>query len=247
MSKLLKLSLAAALFFTALAARAEQLSVVADEWPPYVDPTAPGGGLAIDLVTAVFSRAGYTTKLMVDDWTRDLEGANIGVYDVVANIWYTDERAQYLDYSDAYLVNDVRFVKRKWTDIEFEDYSDIRGLRIGMVKNYGYPSGFLRAGGLMKIANDSLVDALTELVEGQCDLVIDDKHVLEYTAKRYLPASENRLEFLPRPVGLEQLHIAVSKANPNHAKIVDDFNRTLKAMKNDGTYGRILDAHNYQP
>lgn len=247
MPKLSKLSLIIILLLTAVSARAEQLRMVADEWPPYVDPTSPGGGLAIDLVSAVFSRAGYSTQLTVDDWSRDLEGASIGVYDVVANIWYTDERAQYLDYSDPYLLNDVRFVKRKGTDIEFEDYRDIRGLVIGIVKDYGYPQGFLKAGGLTKVANDALVLALTDLVEGQCDLVIDDKHVLEYTARKYLPDSENRLEFLPRPVGLEQLHIAVSKANPRHAQIVDDFNRTLRAMKSDGTYGRILDAHNYQP
>jgi polar amino acid transport system substrate-binding protein len=226
---------------------AEPLRIVADEWPPYVDPTAPGRGLAIDLVTTAFSRAGYPTQLTVEDWSRSLEGAVIGVYDVVANLWYTDERARDLHYSDPYLVNDIRFVKRKGSDIVFDDYRDLRGRVIGIVKDYAYPQGFLRAGGLIKVVNDVLVQALSDLVAGRCDLVIDDKHVLDFTIRKYLPDSLTRLEYLPKPVGLSQLHVAVSRANPQHDRIVADFNRALRQMKADGSYARLLDAHGYQP
>ena len=62
---------------------AEPLRIVADEWPPYVDPTAPGRGLAIELVTTAFSRAGYPTQLTVEDWSRSLEGAVIGENSIV--------------------------------------------------------------------------------------------------------------------------------------------------------------------
>jgi polar amino acid transport system substrate-binding protein len=226
---------------------AEPLRIVADEWPPYVDPLAPGRGLAIALVTEAFSRAGYPTQLTVEDWSRSLEGTVIGVYDVVANIWYTDDRARDLHYSDPYLVNDIRFVKRKGSDIVFDDYRDLRGRVVGIVKGYAYPQVFLRAGALIKVVNNVLVQALDDLVAGRCDLVIDDKHVIDFTIRKYLPDSLPRIEYLPKPVGLNQLHVAVSRANPQHDQIVADFNRSLRQMKADGSYARLLDAHGYQP
>lgn len=225
----------------------EPLRIVADEWPPYVDPTVPGRGLAIELVTEAFSRAGYPTRLALEDGSRSLEGTAIGVYDVVANLWYTEERARDLHYSDAYLVSDIRFVKRKGSDIMFDDYRDLRGRVIGIVKDHAYPQAFLRAGGLIKVVNDVLVQALGDLVAGRCDLVIDDKHAIDSTIRKYLPDSLSRLEYLPKPVGLSQLHVAVSRANPQHDRIVVDFNRALRQMKADGMYARILDAYGYQP
>jgi polar amino acid transport system substrate-binding protein len=39
------------------------------------------------------------------------------------------------------------------------------------------------------------------------------------------------------------VNIGVSRKNPDHAKIVADFDKAIAAMKQDGTYGRILEKH----
>jgi polar amino acid transport system substrate-binding protein len=235
------------LLLAAYAVRAEQLRMVADHWPPYVDESLPGRGLAIDLVTTAFSRAGYDPRLTTESWSRALEGARIGVYDVVANIWYTDDRARDLDYSEPYLVNDIRLMKRKGSNIRYDRLDDLKGLLIGVVKDYAYPKDFASASQLIKISNDAILPALGELVKGQYDLVVGDKHVIDFTLGKFLPNDSENLEFLPKSVGQNKLYIAVSKANPQHKKIVQDFNRALRAMKKDGTYQRILNSHQFQP
>jgi polar amino acid transport system substrate-binding protein len=227
--------------------RAEPLRMVADHWPPYVDEGLPGRGLAIDLVTTAFSRAGYDTRFTTDGWSRALEGARIGVYDVVANIWHTDERARDLDYSEPYLVNDIRLIKRKGNDIRYDRLEDLKGLLIGVVEGYAYPKDFASAGQLVKISNDAILPALGELVKGQYDLVIGDKREIDYTLGKFFPNDSKNLEFLTKSVGQNKLYIAVSKTNPRHEKIARDFDRALRAMKKDGTYQRILAAHQFQP
>lgn len=237
----------AILLLAACAAKAEQLRMVADHWPPYVDEGLPGRGLAIDLVTTAFSRAGYDTRLTQDNWSRALEGARIGVYDIVANIWYTDDRARDLDYSEPYLANDIRLIKRKGSDIRYDRLDDLKGLLIGVVKGYAYPKDFASASQVMKISNDAILEALGELVKGQYDLVIGDRREIDFTLGKFLPNESKNLEYLPKSVGQNKLHIAVSKTNPRHKKIVGDFDRALHAMKKDGSYQRILAAHQFQP
>lgn len=232
---------------TAHSIRAEQLRMVADHWPPYVDASLPGRGLAIDLVTTAFSRAGYETRLTTDSWSRALEGARIGVYDVVANIWYTEDRARDLDYSEPYLSNDIRFVKRRESNIRYERLDDLKGRLIGVIKDYAYPKDFASASQLIKISNEAILPALGELVKGHYDLVIGDKHAIEFTLGKFLPNDSKDLDFLTKSVGQSQLYVAVSNANPQHKKIVQDFNQALRKMKKDGTYQRILAAHQYQP
>jgi len=246
-AKISRLTFFIILLLSACAVRAEQLRMVADHWPPYVDEGLPGRGLAIDLVTMAFSRAGYDTRLTADNWSRALEGARIGVYDVVANIWYTDDRARDLDYSEPYLVNDIRLIKRKESNIRYDRLDDLKGLLIGVVKGYAYPEDFASASQLIKISNDAILPALGELLKGQYDLVIGDKGEIDFTLGKFLLNDSKNLEFLTKSVGQNKLYIAVSKTNPRHKKIAQDFNRALHAMKEDGTYQRILASHQFEP
>ena len=244
---LMKLGLIALLSLSSLGPRAETLSLVADEWPPYVDESLPHGGLAIDLVTAAFARAGYGTQFSRQDWNHALEGARIGVYDVVANIWQTPERARDLDFSEAYLVNDIRFIKRKSSPFTYERVDDLQGLLVGVVKGYAYPQEFADYPAVAKIVHPALLPALNGLVQGKYDLVVGDKQVIDYTLRQFLPNEAKDLEFLDKSVGQSPLHIAVSRSNPKHGKIVEDFNRAMREMREDGTYQSILSAHQSQP
>ena len=86
------------------AASAEGLNVVySGKWPPYADANLPQQGLGVDLVTTALQRAGYETFLNIDSLDRILEGGKLGVYDVFATPWYSDERNEYLYYSKPYL------------------------------------------------------------------------------------------------------------------------------------------------
>ena len=53
----------------------------------------------------------------------------------------------------------------------------------------------------------------------------------------------NAVEFVPKPLSENSLHILVSLKNPDHAKIVAGFDREIAKMKADGSYDRLLREH----
>jgi len=225
-------------------ALALNLSVVhSGTWPPYADEGLPQQGLALDLVTTALQRAGHQTEVRVDSLDRILEGGKIGVYDVFATPWYSDERNEFLEFSEPYLESRIRFIKRKDKQIEFNSLRDLKGMMIGVVRDYAYDDGFNASRDLIKISERNLVQNLLKLTQNRLDLTLDDELVLTYEINRYMPSSMKELEMLPRPLAVRGVHIGVSRENPAHAQIVADFDKAIVEMKKDGTYDRIVAKH----
>jgi polar amino acid transport system substrate-binding protein len=221
-----------------------ELTVVhSGNWPPYSDQGLPQQGLAIDLVTSALQRAGHRTVVRVDSLDRILEGGKIGVYDVFATPWYSEERDQYLDFSEPYLESRIRFIKRRDKNFEFSDLDDLQGMMIGVVKDYAYDQEFNQSRDLIKISERNLIQNLLKLIQGRIDVTLDDELVLQYEINRYLPNSRDQLEMLPKPLAVRGIHIGVSRENPAHAQIVADFNKAIAEMKKDGSYDRIVEKH----
>ncbi len=224
-------------------ATAETLKIAGSAWPPYVDATRADKGVAMDLVRHVFTRAGYDTEAYIASWPRTLEGASIGVVDVIAAAWKTPEREKTLHFTDPYFTNVIRFVKRKDAPIRFRHYADLKGLMIGVVNGYAYGREFDTAEGFVRVPVNHVAQSLMLLERRRIDLAIGDEWVIRNELTQYLPSAIRRFEFLARPVARRPLHVAISRENPRHAKIVADFNRALEAMRADGSYDRLIEGY----
>ncbi len=226
------------------AAMAGDLKLVhSGNWPPYTGKDLPEQGLAIDLVTTALKRAGYDPHISIDSLERILEGSKTGVYDVFATPWYTMDRGQYLDFSQPYLESSIRFIKRKDSTFEYTGFDDLEGMTIGVIKDYAYDEDFNQSPAIEKIGESSLLGNLQKLIEKEIDLTLDDERVLRYQINRFMPGNMAKLQILEKPLAVRGVNIGVSHNNPNHAKIVTDFNKAIAAMKQDGTYARILQKH----
>jgi polar amino acid transport system substrate-binding protein len=225
-------------------AMASDLNVVhTGNWPPYSAEELPGQGLAIELVTSALQRAGYTIQLRVDTLDRILEGSKLGVYDVFATPWYSDERNRYLDFSEPYLESTIRFLKRKETKFDYRGLPSLEGMKIGIVRDYAYDEAFSQSPDVNTVSERNLVQNLLKLTQRRIDLTLDDELVLQYEINRFMPHSMAQLEFVAEPLAVRGVHIGVSRKNPEHEKIVADFNAAIATMKKDGSYGRIVQRH----
>ncbi len=243
MSLLRLLCLFLAVSLTAPTAWAGPLRLGTSVWSPYVDQNLPGKGLAIELVTAAFKEAGYDVQVEVGSWPRTLEGAKIGVYDVIPAAWYTEERAKELAYSKPYLANTIKFIRRKGDDVNFNGIEDLRGKVIGVVAGYAYGPEFDKARGLTRFEENHVIQNLLNLINGEVQLTLGDEWVLRHETKQYLRSSADQLEILPRPLDVRDLHIAVSRLHPDHEKIIAAFDEAIEKMKKDGRYQAIIDRH----
>lgn len=223
---------------------AANLSVVhSGQWPPYSGQELPEQGLAVDLVATALKRAGYSPKIRVDSLDRILEGGKIGVYDVFATPWFSDDRNEYLLFSKPYLESYIRFIKQKDADYQFDDLDDLEGKMIGVVAGYAYSENFNHSRDVIRISERNLIQNILKLTQGRIDLALDDELVLRYEINRFMPSNMASLEILAKPLAVRGIHIGVSRENPDHERIVADFDKAISEMKKDGTYDKILNKH----
>ncbi len=227
-----------------MSAGAEELNVVASPWPPYVAHKLERHGLAVHLATEALQRAGYPSHVTLMNWPKDLEGTKSGAHDVIASVWFTQERAQHIAFSKPYIVNETRFVKRRDAPHQFNAPSDLKGLRIGVVKDYAYGGDVSPLElDVTPVFTGSVLENLRNLIAGELDLVLADERVALYELNVNLYGGIRKTLVLPNAYSSRGLRIGVSKRRPDHAEIVNRFDAAIEAMKADGSYATILASH----
>ncbi|AZD32316.1 amino acid ABC transporter, periplasmic amino acid-binding protein, putative [Pseudomonas chlororaphis] len=224
-------------------AYAEKLRLVADAWPPFTDATLVNGGLATDIVSTALARAGYASEFEQVPWARALLGVGEGRYDVLVNAWFNEARTQLGQFSSEYLVNRVRFIRRKDTPVEYTNLKQLHQYPIAVVRGYAYSPDFDSDPELQKVLVHNFAMAVRMLAADRVKLTLEDEYVARYYLARESPRVRNAVEFLPNSLSENGLHILVSLKNPAHAQIVAKFDREIEAMKADGSYDRLLRQH----
>ncbi len=222
---------------------AQKLRLVADAWPPFTDATLVNGGLATDIVSTALARAGYASDFQQVPWARALLGLGEGRYDVLVNAWYNDERTRIGQFSAEYLLNRIRFIKRKDAPIEYSDLQQLHTFPIAVVRGYAYSPEFDGDAALQKVPVHNFAMAVRMVAADRVKLTLEDEYVARYYLARESPKVRNAVEFVPQPLSENSLHILVSLKNPDHAKIVAGFDREIAEMKADGSYERLLRQH----
>ena len=224
---------------------AQKLRLVADAWPPLTDATLVNGGLATDIVSTALARAGYASDFQQVPWARAMLGLGEGRYDVLVNAWYNEERTHVGQFSAEYLLNRVRFIKRKDAPIEYTDLQQLHTYPIAVVRGYAYSPEFDGDAALQKVPVHNFAMAVRMVAADRVKLTLEDEYVARYYLARESPKVRNAVEFVPRPLSENSLHILVSLKNPDHAKIVAGFDREIAGMKADGSYQRLLRQHGF--
>lgn len=224
-------------------AAAEKLRLVADSWPPFTDATLVNGGLATDIVSTALARAGYASDFEQVPWARALLGVGEGRYDVLVNAWYNEERTRLGQFSGEYLLNRVRFLKRKDAPIEYNNLQQLHTYPIAVVRGYAYSPAFDEDVALQKVPVHSFAMAVRMLAADRVKLTLEDEYVARYYLSREPAKVRNAVEFLPKPLSENSLHILVSLKNPHHEQIVAGFDREIAEMKADGSYERLMKEH----
>ena len=222
---------------------AQRLRLVADAWPPFTDSTLINGGLATDIVSTALARAGYASDFEQVPWARALKGVGDGRYDVLVNAWYDDARTQLGQFSSEYLLNRVRFIKRREDPIAFQNLEQLHDAPIAVVRGYAYSAAFDGDAQLQKVPVHNFSMAVRMLAAQRVRLTLEDEYVARYYLARESVRVRNSVEFLPMPLSENSLHILVSLKNPDHAQIVAGFDREIALMKADGSYEQLMKQH----
>lgn len=235
------LLLSSILSLVAPSAFAEQpLSLMANTSPPYADQKLPEQGLALELVREVFSRTDHQPKITIENWSRAVEGARLGVYDGLAAAWYSEERARDLLYSEPYLRSELIILKRRGDQNDYSDLTDLSGVRLGVRVDYAYGVDFDAVPDLALVSENHLIQNLLNLLNGKVDVVIGDQRTIVQQLHEFLADKVTQFEVTDISLTPVARHVAVSRSLPGHEKVIADFNRGLAQAKTDGSHSAIV-------
>ncbi len=218
----------------------QTLRLMANTSPPYADEKLPQRGLALELVAEVFSRTGHTPKITIENWSRAVEGARLGVYDGLAAAWYSDERARDLLYSEPYLRSQLIVLKRRGDQNDYSELADLAGGRLGVRVDYAYGVDFDSVPNLTLVRENHLIQNLLNLLNGKVDFVIGDQRTITQQLHEFLNDKVTQFEVTGISLQPVARHVAISRSLPGHEKIVADFNRGLAESKKDGSHAAIV-------
>lgn len=243
MKRLILILLLSVTAFVHAATNEKSITMAGSLWTPFIDQNHPELGVATDLVASIFKRAGYETTPILEPWSRTLEGAAIGVYDMIISAWQTPQREKYFAFSDPYLFNEIKFIRRKGNPFSYTGLNSLAGKTVGIVDGFAYGDEFNNSQVFNRVTRSDVLQNLKLLNQGGIDLTLGDQWVLRYQLANYIPNAIKSTQIIDTPLSRRGLHVAISRANPNHEQIRLDFNSALKAMKVDGSYDKIIEKH----
>ncbi|MNT77046.1 Bacterial extracellular solute-binding protein, family 3 [compost metagenome] len=113
------------------------------------------------------------------------------------------------------------------------------------MRDYAYSPEFDSDTRLHKVPVRNFSSAVRMLAAGRVDLAVEDEFVARYNLQREPEQVRDGVVLVEPALGENTLHILVSLKHPEHRQIVERFERSIAAMKADGSYARLLRQHGF--
>ena len=213
-------------------------------FPPY-EYTENGEikGSAVEVVKETFKRMGQPIKINAYPWARAIKMIEDGEADAIFTAYKTPEREVFADYSNEVVMPQIvsLFVKKDSKIVFDGDLSKLSSYKFGTVRSLSYGDKLDTA--LKSKALPNVEDVaegaqnFQKLMVSRVDIVPSNKYVAVDILNTLKKADEVK-ELSPEVQSIPS-YIAFSKKK-NLSKTRDSFDETLKKMRSDGSYEKII-------
>lgn len=215
------------------------------EWPPYLSENLPHYGLASHITTAAFAQKGITVEYGFFPWARALLLAEEAEWDGSV-VWYkTPEREELFYFSEPVIHSQDVFFHLQTFSFDWQEMSDLQGLRIGGTIEYDYGTAFreAEASGLItvdRVASDE--QNFEKLLKGRIDVFIVELEVGLAVIRQFLTPEEQALiTYHPTPVRNDPLHLILPRKVPGNEALIALFNEGLQELESSGQLQKIIE------
>ncbi len=228
------------------------ITLGAIEWPPYTiwEGDRFASGLDIELMAAIFGKAGCSLHILRMPFKRALRDVELGELDGMPTVSFTEERARFGYYS-APVRSEViaAFVRDSMAESDRPRSFDglvASPVRIGVVLGGWYGPAFEKtraADATFRARIKTFEDFETlfrALEAGLVDVAVNDIAGGRYVAERTI--GSGNIQLLPFAVHVNDVHILFSRktlAEPDVAAI----NQAITTLRKDGTIDRITERY----
>lgn len=228
-------------FIVGTSSAAEPVSINFDaENPPFMYiKNGKAAGIYPEAIAAAMAAMGVTVTLDAKPWKRALAEIDDGKSGI-GGIYKNAERVQKYDFSDPFLTENIAVYFNKSKPIDFKTLADLHGKKIGVIRGWSYGDAFDTArktgttihveevngdrANLMKLSEGRL-DAVLSIEESGQAIIAEAKLTNIGQSKIYLASNK--------------VHLAFNKT-ARQAELLAKFNKTIAAMKQNGSLDRIV-------
>ncbi|HFI0457621.1 TPA: ABC transporter substrate-binding protein/permease [Streptococcus suis] len=193
-------------------------------------------GLDVDIINEVAKRSGWTMNQTFPGFDAAVNAVQSGSADaLMAGTTITEARKKVFTFSDPYF--DTKIVVATTKSNPISSYEDLKGKTVG-VKNGTAAQAFLEENkdkfGFSIKTFDTGDLMYNSLSTGAVDAVMDDEAVIQYAIQQ---GQDLSIDIEGEAIG--SFGFSVKKGS-QYEYLVEDFNKALAAMKEDGTYEKIM-------
>ncbi|MEM7564926.1 MAG: transporter substrate-binding domain-containing protein [Pseudomonadota bacterium] len=229
-----------ALVLSSQQAIARNVTMVSVNWAPHYGSDLPENGLTTALVKAAFEAGGHNASIEFIPWERALKEVEQGKYDVVMGAYNNAERQIKYHMSDEIYKLELGIIARPGLDVaSYKSLRELSPYSIGVSRGYANSEAFDAANYLNKEVATGPVLNIRKLYRGRIDMAVMNLDLFRYNAKKE-GFCLTHVEFVRPVLGQNGLHIMSSRNISDGGKIIEDFNRGLQTIKDNGTFNQIV-------
>ncbi len=223
----------------------EVIRITSGEWPPFMSQKYKHYGAGSHLVTEAFAQEGIAVQYGFYPWKRSMKEAQEGNWDATLLWSKNEEREAFFYYSDSVMTLRTVFFHRKDMPFDWQDWSDLKGYKLGVTRGYYYGDGLKKAieQKIMEvdIANSDVIN-LHKLLAGRIQLFVVEPEVgYELLAENFPDSSRDLLTNHSRPLREGHWYLLISKKSPKASYWLEKFNKGLKKIIANGTHDQIME------
>jgi len=195
-------------------------------------------GASVELMRLIFDDLGIPIESKVQPWARSLKELDRGSIDAILTIFYTEERAKFIAYTDPYAFVGTFVFTRRGHELPFKSWDELIGKKGGIIRGDVQSKEFNQFAKekLDFFAVDNIEQVQKMLVAGRIDYALYSKNPFVIEARKR--GLEDKISALPNPISSENLHIGFSKKSP-FIKYIPLINTRIAQFKLDGTLSRL--------
>ena len=197
-------------------------------------------GPAVDLITMIFQEFGIAVETKIVPWVRAVEEVKTGEVDAILTLFFTKERAEFIDYLPHYCEVQAVVIVPKGNLFPYSKWEDLIGKKGMMVKEDSQGEAF-DAFAKEKL-NIQRVTALQDMIRVLALSRRVDYGI--YTKEDCLVAARklnvlDKIEILPTPLTSELLFIGFSKKS-GFREYIPQVNNRIIELRLNGTIDKMI-------
>ena len=229
---------------------AQELKIATFEYSPFqYEENRKVKGIAADIVKEIFRRLKRPIRIDFYPFPRAVRNIQTGASDIIFTFYYKKDREKFALYSKEPLVNQtISLFVHKDSSIQFNgDLSALSQYKFGLLR-YSYGKIFDDAVKNKVIPSVEQVSKMElnmkKFLSKRFDILPSDRWVAFYYYAQSNPKFRKGVQIkeLQPPVQSFPAFIGFSKANKLE-KLRDQVDATIIAMKQDGTYQKIINTY----